>query len=76
MAHALTHRKSILNDAQTTALSLCNTFVARLVLSTKRLQIAQLTQALNRMEPHHLADIGITRSEIPDYARICIRLHG
>lgn len=76
MAHALTQHVSILNIAQTTAVSLWDAFVARMIVSTKRVQIAQLTQALNRMDSQHLASIGITRSEIPDYASMVIRLHG
>lgn len=76
MAHALAQHTSVLNIATSTAISLWNAFVARMLVSTKRLQIVQLTQALNRMDPQHLAEIGITRSEIPDYARMSIRLHG
>jgi hypothetical protein len=76
MSHAIAQNTSILNHIDSTAITLWNTFVEKMVLSTKPAQIVQLTQAMNRMSDAQLAQIGITRSEIADYANMSIRLDG
>jgi uncharacterized protein YjiS (DUF1127 family) len=76
MSHAIAQNTSILNLIDSTVRTAWNAFVAKIVLSTKRAQIAQLTQAMNRMNDVQLAEIGITRSEVADYANMSIRLNG
>lgn len=74
LAFTDTHNSPILASLQdvlnTLWLSLENLFF----LSTKRVQIKQLTQAMQRMNDVQLTKIGITRSEIEDYACMTIRV--
>lgn len=76
MAYMDTNSTPILATVQDALNTLLTGFVDKVVLSSKRAQITQLTQALNRMDDTQLAQIGITRSEVPDYASMAIRVYG
>lgn len=76
MSYAIAQSTSLLNSIFDAVASFMDAFVEKMVLSTKRAQIVQLKQAMNRMDDRQLADIGITRSEIADYADMAIRVHG
>ena len=75
MSYALVNNTSFLDTAQASAKTLWDAFVAKMVLSTKRAQVTQMTQAMYRMDDAHLATIGITRSEVADYANMVIRIN-
>ena len=47
----------------------------KLVLSSKRVQVAQLTKAMNQMSDAQLNEIGVSRSEITDYAMMTININ-
>jgi len=51
-------------------------FCAKMATTFKNMQRAQLNRAMNRMSDKDLAHVGITRSEIADYADMVMRLHG
>ena len=76
MAHVIAQNASILNVAISTANAVWDAFVVKMVLSTKRVQIGQLTHAMKQMTDAQLAEVGITRSEIEDYASMTIRVYG
>lgn len=76
MAYIETNSAPIFASLQDVATTLWAAFMDKLVLSSKSVQIAQLTQAMNRMSDAQLTEIGITRSEVADYANMTIRVHG
>ena len=76
MSYAIAHSTSVLNTIFDAMASFMEAFVEKMALSAKHAQIAQLKQALNRMDDEHLFAIGITRKEIPDYADMAIRVKG
>ena len=74
--HAIALHNSVMTSLLDTANTLFDAFVAKMTVTPKNVQITRLTQAMHRMDDAQLADVGITRSEIADYANIAIRLHG
>ncbi len=76
MAYAIAQNTPILTTLMSAVNTVWDAFIDKMILSSKHAQIVQLTQAMNRMDNNQLAAIGITRSEIPDYASMTIRLHG
>ena len=76
MAYLDTNSAPILTSVQHAVKTLWAGFVNKTVLSTKRVQIAQLTKAMHQLSDAQLAEIGITRSEIADYANMTIRVKG
>lgn len=76
MAYIETNSAPVLASLQNAVTTLRTGFVNTFVLSSKRAQIKQLSQAIHRMNNAQLAKIGITRSEIEDYANMTIRVYG
>ena len=76
MAYAIAQNTPILTTLMSSVNTVWDAFVSKMLLSSKHAQIVQLTQAMNRMDDRQLAAIGITRSEISDYASMTIRLQG
>lgn len=76
MAYMDTNATPILATVRDTVAALATGFVTKFLLPSKRAQIAQMTQAMNRLDDAQLAQIGITRAEISDYANMVIRVNG
>ena len=74
LAYTDIHNSPILASLQDVLHTLWSSLENLFFLSTKRVQIKQLTQAMQRMNDVQLAKIGITRSEVEDYACMTIRV--
>lgn len=73
MDHAIALHNSALDKAVEGFFSFWAAFVTKSKKAFLSMQRARLIDAMNQMTNDQLAQVGITRREIPDYAHMIIR---